>query len=221
MNALLTGPNSPMIARIAPFFIFLILTSLQGVGPEATKYWMYGAKAAIGAFLLWLVYPHVREMRWNFSLAGLAVGIAVAVLWIGLDPFYKHYGRSGAQWNPHNQFGDGSLLAWSFIAIRLLCVTLIVPPLEELFYRSFMYRYIAKPDFESVPLQGVRWMPFLVTSAIFGFAHSEWLAGILCGMAYQGLVCWKGRLGDATFAHAVTNLLLSAYVVARGQWQFW
>src|SRR6266568_4939081 len=55
----------------------------------------------------------------------------------------------------------------------------------------------------------------------FGIEHREWLAGILCGFAYQGLVCWKNRLGDAITAHAITNALLGGWVVWRGAWHFW
>jgi CAAX prenyl protease-like protein len=64
-------------------------------------------------------------------------------------------------------------------------------------------------------------MPFVVTSLVFGLEHHEWLAGILCGFAYQGLVIWKGRLGDAVTAHGITNFLLGVWVLWRGAWQFW
>ncbi|MBO4545513.1 MAG: CPBP family intramembrane metalloprotease, partial [Verrucomicrobia bacterium] len=67
----------------------------------------------------------------------------------------------------------------------------------------------------------VNWMPFVVVSVIFGLVHQEWLAGILCGLVYQGLVCYKGRLGDAITAHGITNLLLGIWVVWRGAWNFW
>ena len=93
--------------------------------------------------------------------------------------------------------------------------------MEEVFYRSFVYRYIRNPNFQSVPLGQFFWTPFLITSALFGFEHREWLAGILCGLAYQGLVCWKKRLGDAIIAHAVTNGLLAFWVINKHQWQFW
>ena len=64
-------------------------------------------------------------------------------------------------------------------------------------------------------------VPFLATALIFGLAHNEWLAGILCGAAYQWLVLRKNRLGDALTAHAITNFLLGAWVVWRGAWNFW
>jgi CAAX prenyl protease-like protein len=56
---------------------------------------------------------------------------------------------------------------------------------------------------------------------IFGFEHTQWLAGILCGFAYQGLVCRKKRLGDALTAHAITNGLLGLWIIWKGAWQFW
>ncbi len=120
--------------------------------------------------------------------------------------YIRSSAKAGSPWNPHAQFGQGSALAWLFITVRLGGSTLVVPPLEEVFYRSFLYRYIIKADLQSVPLGTFHWTAFLATSALFGLEHHEWLAGILCGFAYQGLVCWKGRLGDAMTAHAITNL---------------
>jgi hypothetical protein len=105
--------------------------------------------------------------------------------------------------------------------MRIAGSTLVVPPLEEVFYRSFLYRYIARPNFLSVPLNHFLPLPFLVTAAVFGFSHNEWLAGILCGAAYQWLVIRKNRLGDAMTAHAITNFLLGLWVVWRGAWHFW
>ena len=116
---------------------------------------------------------------------------------------------------------DASAIAWMFVVVRIAGSALVVPHLEEVFYRSFLYRYIANPNFQSVPLGSFHWKAFLITAVIFGLAHYEWLAGILCAFAYQGLVCWKGRLGDAMTAHAITNLLLGLWVVWKGAWNFW
>ena len=78
-----------------------------------------------------------------------------------------------------------------------------------------------KVDFLSVSLGAFVLRSFLITSLLFGFEHREWLAGLLCGFAYQGLVCRMNRLGDAIAAHAITNGLLGLWVVGRGAWQFW
>ncbi|MCL5098777.1 MAG: CAAX prenyl protease-related protein, partial [Candidatus Omnitrophica bacterium] len=94
-------------------------------------------------------------------------------------------------------------------------------PLEEVFYRSFLYRYLVQADFLQVPLGRFLWLPFLLTSMIFGSTHNEWLAGLLAGLAFQGLVCWTKRLGDAMTAHAITNFLLGLWVIWQGAWHFW
>ncbi len=212
---------SPWLARVVPFAIFLGLTFLQGQLGEAARYWVYLGKTLAGLWLIWLTRPFVAEMKWAFSWAAVAVGVAVFAVWVGLNDFYPKLGQPGVPWNPNAQFGAGTALAWLFITVRVLGSALVVPPLEEVFYRSFVYRYLAKGDFQSVPLGAFAWVPFLVTSAVFGFAHYEWLAGILCGLAYQGLVCWKKRLGDAMTAHAITNFLLGVWVVWKGAWGFW
>jgi uncharacterized protein len=213
--------KSPLAARVAPFVIFLALTSCQGQFGAASAYWFYLAKTLIAIWLIWAMRPFVSEMRWAMSWEAVVVGIGVFVMWIGLDPFYPKFMKSGAVWNPHLQFGQNSELAWLMIVTRILGSTLVVPPLEEAFYRSFLYRYLTKPDFLSVPLNRFLPIPFLVTAAVFGFSHFQWLAGILCGMTYQGLVLRKNRLGDAMTAHAITNFLLGAWVIWRGAWQFW
>lgn len=212
---------SPLFARVTPFLVFLVLTFYQGQFGEASRYWFYLAKTLVGVWLIWEMRRVVLEMRWAFSWEAVVVGVGVCAVWIGLDEFYPKFGKAGTPWNPHTQFGDGTGLAWLFIVVRIVGSSLVVPPLEEVFYRSFLYRYIAKTDFMSLPLGHFAWMPFLVTAAVFGFAHHEWLAGILCAMAYQGLVIRKQRLGDAMTAHAITNFLLGVWIVWKGDWKFW
>jgi len=222
------------MARVAPFIIFLALTFCQGKFGPASAYWFYLAKTLVAVWLIWEMYPLVSEMRWTISWEAVVVGIAVFILWVGLDPLYpklseitaklglsKYSGTSQSFWNPHAQFGQDSTLAWLMIVTRILGTTLVVPPLEEVFYRSFLYRYFAKPDFLSIPLNRFLPWPFFATAVVFGFSHFQWLAGILCGMAYQWLVLRRNRLGDAMTAHAITNLLLGIWVAWQGAWQFW
>lgn len=213
--------STPYLARVAPFIVFAALTSCQALFGEAGRYWFYAAKTLVGVWLLWAVWPVVPEMRWKFGWDAVAIGLLILVVWIALDPYYPKLGKAGPGWNPHAQFGEGSALAWAFIVMRFIGITLIVPPMEELFYRSFLTRYIVQNDFTSVPLNRFHRNAFVIGAVIFGFVHREWLAGILCGMAYHWLVLRHGRLGEAMTSHAITNFLLSLWVVTKGQWHFW
>jgi CAAX prenyl protease-like protein len=219
----------PALVRVVPFAIFLGLTFLQDQFGTEARYWIYFGKTVAGAAMLAVVWRHIPELEWRLSWPGLVVGVAVFAMWVGLDeaisalglPAYPKLRSSSPPWNPGQIFGAGSGLAWFFIIVRIAGTALVVPPLEELFYRSFVYRFLAGKDFLSVALGRFFPMPFVVTSVVFAFEHREWLAGLLCGFAYQGLVIWKGRLGDAVTAHALTNLLLGLWVVWRGAWHFW
>jgi CAAX prenyl protease-like protein len=214
--------GSPAYARVVPFVIFVGLTSLQGLFGEDSCYWIYALKTAVGAWLIWEMRPFVEEMRWTLSWEAVAVGVAVCAVWVGLDGIYPRLAKLDEGWNPHRQFGQGSVAAWFYIVVRMGGSSIIVPPLEEVFYRSFVYRYLVKIDFRAMPLGRFHALSFCVTSIGFGLVHPDrWLAGILCGLAYQGLVVRKNRLGDAMTAHAITNFLLGIWVVWKGAWNFW
>jgi CAAX prenyl protease-like protein len=226
--------RSATAARVAPFIIFVLLTAGQGKFGAASAYWFYLAKTIVGLWLVWKMRADVTEMRWTFSWEAVAVGIGIFAVWVGVDgdwttqnSLWVKLGLAHASttpspiWNPHAQFGTGTALAWLFISVRILGSTFIVPPLEEVFYRSFLYRYVASQNFLNVPLNQFLPWPFLATALAFGFSHHEWLAGIVCGAAYQWLVLRKNRLGDAMTAHAITNFLLGIWVVGRGAWNFW
>ena len=221
--------RTPLIARVVPFVLFVVLTFTQEWFGPAGRYWIYVAKTLLGIGMLVAVWPEVEEMRWAWSWEALGVGVGLFVVWVGLDDFLILLGwkgsypklNFGAPWNPQAHFGQDATWAWFFIVVRLLGSTLVVPPLEEAFFRSFVYRYISKADFLSVPLGTFAARPFLITSALFAAEHREWLAGLICGLAFQWLVCRKQRLGDAMTAHAITNLLLGLWVVWRGEWHFW
>lgn len=211
----------PTALRVAPFVLFVMFTALQGRFGVESAFYLYGAKTLVGAGLLWLIWPLVGEMRWAWSARAVGVGIAVFVLWVGIDPWYPHLDASAVPWNPFKTFGEGSALAWGLVMLRWVGSTLVVPPLEEVFYRSWLYRYVESARFHELPLRFLGWRAFLVSSVVFGLAHNEWLAGILCGMAYQWLVVKRGDLGEAMTAHAVTNFLLGGWVLWRGAWNFW
>jgi uncharacterized protein len=223
---------SPALARTVPFVVILLFTVGQGMFGPASAYWFYLVKILVGLWLILEVRPFIAEMRWSFSWEAVAVGVAVCAVWVGINgewttqnSLFVKLGLSHPSikptpvWNPLAQFGPA--LGWFFIAVRILGSALIVPPIEEAFYRSFVYRYIANPNFTTVPLNKFLPVPFWCTALVFGFSHNELVAAIFCGAAYQWLVLRKNHLGDAMTAHAITNFLLGVWVVWRHAWNFW
>ena len=212
---------SPTAVRVVPFVLFVGLTALQGKLFPHSQYWLYLLKTVLVGWMLWTVRKDVPEMRWRFSFWSLLAGVGVFVLWVGLDPFYPHLSSKPSIWRPLDDFSSRPMLAWFFIGVRLIGSVLVVPFMEEVFFRSFIYRSIAARDFLSIPLNHFHLAAFIATAAAFGFEHNEWLPGILCGLIYHWLILRSNQLGEAISAHALTNLLLGLWVVGKGAWQFW
>lgn len=224
---------SPVWARATPYIAFIVLTQLQGMSDGPLRFWLYLAKTLVAGWLLWEFRREIAEMKWNFSWEGIAVGVAGVVMWIHLDdlarlvnlpPTMLKLGKPpepGTEWNPFVQFGDGALLAWFFVLVRTLGSSVVVPPMEEVMYRSLVWRWLANQDFLKVPLNLWRPFPILLSSAVFAFTHHEVVAAFLYALLMHALVWRKGRLGDAIVAHGVTNFLLALWVVFRPEWRFW
>jgi CAAX prenyl protease-like protein len=213
--------TSPILSRVIPFAAFAALTMLQGRFGDASQYWIYALKTVIGAWLILLVRPYVKEMKWKLSWEAIIAGVAVFVAWVGLDGLYPMFAERSESFDPNRTYGTGSALALIYIGARILGSSLVVPVLEEVFYRSFLYRYLIQSQFLQIPLGRLDLKAFLIAGVIFGVGHYEWLPGILCAFVYQGLVCRKDRLGDAITAHAITNFLLALWVVFRPAYYFW
>jgi CAAX prenyl protease-like protein len=110
---------------------------------------------------------------------------------------------------------------WPLVAVRWIGAALIVPVMEELFWRSFLMRWIQSPQFESVVPQRVALKAIVLSTFVFVLAHTLWLAAIVAGLAYAWLYVRTGKLWTSVIAHAVTNGVLGVWVVATGRWAFW
>ena len=73
----------------------------------------------------------------------------------------------------------------------------------------------------------VRWLAAVdeamteLRAVLFGVEHTQWFAGILAGLGYAWLYIRTGNLWVAILAHAVSNGVLSWWVISQGAWGFW
>ncbi len=218
---------SPAFARILPFAVYIGFLVVQSILPEThTGFdvrWLYAVKVACVAVALAVLWKHYGELATPRSVSAtdwtlsLVAGVGIFVLWIFLDQPWAMLGTP-VGWNPLSANGERN---WSLIVARLAGAVIVVPVMEELFWRSLVMRWIRSHDFLAVVPRQVGAMAFLVSSALFGLEHHEWLAGMLAGLAYAGIYMRSGNLWTAVAAHAITNLLLGLWVLYAGQWQFW
>ncbi|ABL00037.1 CAAX prenyl protease-related protein [Pelobacter propionicus] len=226
---------SPALYRYLPFALFMAFIGLdellhflgeQGLFrlEATTLYYLYPLKALAVGYLLFRFRHRYGELRFRdlthipTTLATIGIGLLVFVLWINMD---WTFGSAGAPQGYNPLLIPDSTVRIVMILFRVAGAVLVVPLMEELFWRSFLIRYIIDKDFDRVPLGAFTWGSFLVTVALFGLEHSYILAGVMAGVFYNLILYRTKSLAQCVLAHAVTNLALALYVLQSGEWRFW
>ena len=216
--------RKPWLPYVLPFGLYLAFLGVQGRLPPESIVWVYPLKTLVVAAALVVFRKRYEELRPSFSLLALAIGTLAIAIWIAIDPLYPSLSRltSGTPPAPFDPGTISSLASrWTFIVIRVLGAVLVVPVMEELFWRGFLARWLVKDDFKSVPVGTFTPLSFGATVLLFGVEHEQWLAGMICGALYNALLYRTKSLTDCVVAHATSNALLAAWVLARGDWAFW
>ena len=129
--------------------------------------------------------------------------------------------RRRSTFDPLSQWPDRPLLAYGFLAVRLLGLAVVVPLIEEFFLRGFAMRFVVTADWWKVPFGTYTPAAAAVGTLLPVLSHP---AEALSALAWFGMVTWltfrTKNIWDCVVAHAVTNLLLGCYVIATGDWRF-
>ena len=209
----------PATPYVAPFALFLLLTEISRWIPDSLL-WIYPAKTLLaGVLLVWFRRAY-SEVKLEFSWLAIAVGLVVFLLWIGTEGYYPLLSKPQAI-SPY-ELVEGiwyGTMAW--IGIRLFGAVVIVPIMEELFWRSFLLRYLINTDFKQVTLGTFSWSSLIWTVLLFGLEHQRWLAGMIAGLLYTLLLYRTKRLSAPILAHSITNLALGIYVLLTQHWEYW
>jgi CAAX prenyl protease-like protein len=223
------------LARAMPFGLFLFVLALRSLSVDTGSEdltgaasgfdlrWLYAAQAALACAALILWRPFYKELlirpgSMPALVTSVVVGIFVFLVWILPMPSWALLGSEGVSFVPLDASGG---LRWDLIVARSFGALLVVPVMEELFWRSFVMRFLDRRDFLALAPGRASWTGVLVSSAIFATEHELWLAGLVAGLAYALIYRRFGNLWYPILAHAVTNGALAAWVVSQQAWSYW
>lgn len=221
-------------AYLAPFFAFLGFLLLadcvarlgDGYAHWALaepRYWVFPVQTLTCAGLLWHWRAHYPLARSQWLGLGLACGAGLLALALWVAPQWLLGAAPRVTGFDPGHFGNGGALYDGNLALRLLRMVVVVPLVEEIFWRGFLLRYLIDEKFSTVPFGKFSWLSFGVVTLAFTFAHSsaDWLAAAVTGALYNFVAYRTRSLSSCVLAHAVTNLLLGLWIVYTKQWGFW
>ncbi|MBT0895754.1 CAAX prenyl protease-related protein [Geobacter hydrogenophilus] len=223
------------IAHILPFAVFMSFIAVEGAVPWLDKngiitlqptgtLYLYPIKTIVVGLLLLYFRKHYHEIsikqivRPSIAISALLAGIIVFALWIQMDwllPFQK----PAQGYNP--DLISDHIHRTVLIAFRVTGASIVVPIMEEIFWRSYIARMIIDQNFESVSVGTFTWASFVTTVLLFGLEHQFIIAGCMAGVIYHTLLCRTKSLTACIVAHSLTNLLLGIYVLKTKAWSFW
>ena len=216
----------PSLPYVLPFVVFIIFLGLQQYSPLPVNI-DYPLRVIILAAVLWAFSRNVIDLRCSQTLGTILLGIAVFAIWVAPDILFPAYRHSFLFENSlfghiNTKVPDAVLTSPIVLWSRIIRAVVIVPILEELFWRAWLMRWIISPRFQDVKLGTYGPTAFWVTAALFASEHgSYWDVGLIAGVAYNWWMIRTKSLGDCILAHAVTNACLCWYVVATHHWEYW
>ncbi len=224
--------TTPQRAFFGPFLTFLGLIMLgelvkkpfdgQDVAWPLSKpmYWVMPLQTLVCGWMLWRWRAHY-DLRWPARLVfTILIGLLVLALWVAPQQWLGAERRTDG-FDP-GFFGEGAWW-WVNVIVRFVRLTIIVPLVEEIFWRGFLLRSLVNEEFTKVPFGKFTWLSFGVVTLGFTFVHSQadWPAAALEGELYNVVAYRTKSLASCVVAHAVTNFVLGLYVLRTRQWGFW
>ncbi len=221
--------KNQMLPRVIPFAIYILFLILGNfLAPIMTNFgihpkWLYLIRVAtvIGALVyLWRNFVELNKMPplQDFLYAAVS-GLIVFVVWIFPYPSWLVAGVDAVAVNPTQGLNDIESILW--LSTRIMGAALVVPIMEELFWRSYIMRRYDGVDFLKVNPETLSGFAYVGSACLFALEHELWLAGLFAGLVYGELYKTYKNLWIPIFAHAVTNCVLGIWVVLTGNWQYW
>jgi CAAX prenyl protease-like protein len=214
-----------LVGYTAPFAVFVAVMGLEHALSLPAQV-IYPMRLLLVTITLLTFSRPYLELRPTHPFSSILMGAAVCAIWVAPDLLF-HYRSSwlfdnSLMGHPVSTIPPQLRGSIPFRLIRIAGATLLVPVLEELFWRGWLMRWLIQPKFQDVRFGAYAPGAFWIVAGLFASEHgSYWEVGLLAGIAYNWWAVRTRSLADCILAHAITNGILSAYVLLSDNWQYW
>ncbi len=216
----------PALPYIAPFVAILVFIAVRPYVP-ISPFVEWPLQVVLLGGLCALCWPDEIPKLPRQWLGSILVGVAVFFIWIGPDVLIHGYRDNVLFSNslfgaPHSSLPPAAQRSVWVLAWRTIRAATVVPIAEELFWRAWLMRWLIDNNFLSVRLGTYAPLAFFATALLFASEHGPyWDVGLVTGLLYNLWMVRTKSVADCILMHGVTNAVLSGYVLATGNWQYW
>ena len=213
------GETSLTAAYVGPLLALVGVVMLsQGLGHGIGFDLLYPARVVAVALALYTFRSAYVGFSPAWSWPAVGLGSITFLIWMVLEPTPS----ADASAEIASKLAHMARpLAGLWLVFRVIGSVVTVPIAEELAFRGYLTRRLISVDFASVSPGTLTTASLLISSLLFGALHGRLVAGVIAGAIYALAYHRKGALADAVVAHATTNALIAAYVLATGTWSLW
>jgi exosortase E/protease (VPEID-CTERM system) len=197
------GADAVYLLPFAVFMLTLLMASAFSNNPDAL-YPLRISVVTVSLIWFWRAIPSDLEFPdWKEIYALPAV--ALAAMWVWTGPSES---KPLSEVLPNAT--DLEMLAW--VAFRVAGTVLVVPIVEELFFRGYL---LPKA---STLLYNNHWAAVLLTSILFALLHSNIILAFAAGVLFGYVRIRTGRLVNAIACHALCNACIAAWALGVDNW---
>lgn len=195
---------------LTPFFVFSFFSAIEYIVSEEHKLLFYGFKVILTlTVFLFLFRGYFYEIQGKIDFISFFVGLIVLGFWLLKNNFSVVSSSTSSMF-----FNLGFVKS----LIYFFGTVIVVPIVEEVFFRSFLMRFLIKSDFFSIDLGTYTHFSFFLSAFIFAFLHdsNDWGVAFIAGVIYAVYLVKSKNLKGVIFAHSITNLgLFISTIVER------
>lgn len=222
------------LAYVLPFAAFMGGLALVGLlgwlggeeGPfwlTESRYWVFPLQVLVcSGVLVWFWRSYDWGPWLRTSMEAIFWGVVVFLFWVSPQLLFGVPARTDG-FNPW-VLGESGWVVWLTLGFRLFRLIVVVPFLEEIFWRGFLMRYfIDDGNWQKIAFGTARLGSFSAVVILFAFVHdfTDFFGALVAGVVFNAVAIRTKSLGACVLAHAVTNGLLGIYILATRQWGFW
>ncbi|MFW8600435.1 CAAX prenyl protease-related protein [Desulfobacterota bacterium M19] len=220
-----------MLPFVLPFILYLVFSLFAAQFPDFYPLIYLCTVIVVGmATILLLSGRGIIKVHRHIA-PGIIVGVSGIVLWVflcrlHLEQYIFHLmpdwlapGKR-VSFDPFKSIAD-PVWQWAFITVRTLGLAVLIPVVEEVFWRGFLLRWVISPDWQEQEIGIFTWRSFLWVTLLFTLAHPEWLAAAVYGALLNILLYWRRDLWNCIVAHGISNLFLVFYILYSKSWGLW